>query len=163
MLSALEEFKRCGVSFISISENIDTDSPLGSAIFVILGAISQLERDILVERVKTGLANAKAKGVKLGRKKKRKSGLIRSLYKKGFTYKQISQASGASNGSISAEIREMKKELREKEALEKTIREREYRTVKDQLAKTQAKMTSLLQKIPTEEKKKIEDKMLTKN
>ena len=48
LLNALEEFRKCEVSFISISENIDTDSPLGSAIFAILAAVSQLERDILL-------------------------------------------------------------------------------------------------------------------
>ena len=53
LLSALQEFKSLGVDFISISENIDTSSPLGVAIFSILGAVAQLERDILIERVKT--------------------------------------------------------------------------------------------------------------
>lgn len=155
LLSALEEFKKLGVSFISVSENIDTESPLGSAIFVILGAISQLERDILAERVKNGLANAKAKGIKLGRKKTRDSGLIRKLYKSGMTYRQISQASGASNGSIAAEIREYKKELKEKEELDKTLREREYKSIKDELEKTKAKMESLTQKVPDEEKERL--------
>jgi len=87
LLNALEDFKKLGVEFVSISENIETNSPMGLAIFTILGAVAALERDILVERVKNGLANAKAKGVKLGRKKTRDSAMIRELYKKGFTYK----------------------------------------------------------------------------
>ena len=161
LLNALEEFRKFEVSFISISENIDTDSPLGSAIFAILGAVSQLERDILVERVKNGLANAKAKGIKLGRKKTRDSALIRKLYKNGMTYKQIGQASGASNGSIAAEIREYKKELREKELLEKTLQEREYKTVKDELEKTKAKIASLSQRIPEEERGRLEKSLLS--
>lgn len=148
LLAALEEFKKLGVEFVSISENIETNSPLGVAIFSILGAVAQLERDILIERVKVGLANAKAKGVVLGRKKTRNSAMIRELYSKGFTYRQISQASGASNGSIAAEIREYKAELKEKEAYEKTMREREYKSIKDELEKTKAKMESLSQKIP---------------
>lgn len=148
LLNALSEFRELNISFLSISENIDTDSPLGSAIFAILGAVSQLERDILVERVKVGLANAKAKGVKLGRKKTRDSGLIRKLYISGMTYAQISRASGASNGSIAAEIREYKKELQDKEILEKTLKEREYKSVSEELAKTKAKMAFLQQKIP---------------
>jgi DNA invertase Pin-like site-specific DNA recombinase len=160
LLNALSEFKSLDVSFISISENIDTDSPLGSAIFAILGAVSQLERDILVERVKVGLANAKAKGVKLGRKKTRDSSLIRKLYKSGMTYKQISQASGASNGSIAAEIREYKRELKEKEELDKTLREREYKSIKDELEKTRIKVANLTQKIPESEREKFKDKIL---
>ena len=83
LLSALAEFKKLGVEFVSISENIETNSPLGVAIFAILGAVAQLERDILIERVKNGLANAKAKGVILGRKKSRDSALIRQLYLSG--------------------------------------------------------------------------------
>ena len=161
LLNALSEFKEVDVSFISISENIDTDSPLGSAIFAILGAVSQLERDILVERVKMGLANAKAKGIKLGRKKTRDSTLIRKLYKNGMTYAMISRASGASNGSIAAEIREYKKELQEKELLEKTLREREYNTVKEELIKTKARIASLSEKVPEEEREKLEKTLLS--
>ena len=155
LLSALEEFKKLGVEFVSISENIETNSPLGVAIFSILGAVAQLERDILIERVKVGLANAKAKGMKLGRKKTRDSALIRSLYQKGFTYKHISQASGASNGSIAAEIREYKAELRKKEELEKTMREREYKSIREELAKTKARMVSLQSKVPPEERERL--------
>ncbi len=139
-----------------ISENIETNSPLGVAIFSILGAVAQLERDILIERVKVGLANAKAKGVKLGRKKTRNSGMIRELYKKGFTYRHISQASGASNGSIAAEIREYKAELKEQQELDRTMREREYKSIKDELAKTKARMECLQSKVPPEEKERLE-------
>ena len=155
-----ELFKEKGVSFISLSENIDTDSSLGIAIFTIISAISQLERDLIRERVVNGLKAAKLRGVKLGRKKTRDSKLIRELYTKGFTYSQISRASGASNGSIAAEIREYKKELQDKEQLDKTLREREFRTVKDELEKTKAKIASLSQKIPEEEREKLEKSLL---
>jgi len=74
---------------VSISENIETNSPLGVAIFAILGTVAQLERDILIERVKNGLANAKAKGVKFGRAKTHDSELIRTRYKNGVTYREI--------------------------------------------------------------------------
>ena len=161
LLAALEEFKSLGVEFVSISENIETNSPLGVAIFSILGAVAQLERDILIERVKVGLANAKAKGVVLGRKKTRNTSMIRELYKKGFTYRQISQASGCSNGSIAAEIREYKAELQEKEVLEKTMREREYKSVKDELQKTRARMESLKQKIPEDELENFEKSLIS--
>jgi DNA invertase Pin-like site-specific DNA recombinase len=79
LLKALKEFKRTGVGFISITESIDTNTPLGSAVFTILGAVAQLERDLIAERVRNGLANAKAKGVRLGRMKTRDSDLIRKL------------------------------------------------------------------------------------
>lgn len=69
LITALEEFKNLGIEFISYSENIDTSSPLGKAIFVIVGAMAELERNIIVERVKSGLKAAKNRGKTLGRPK----------------------------------------------------------------------------------------------
>ena len=67
LINALEEFKNLGIDFVSYQENIDTSSPLGSAIFTIISAVAQLERDIIAERVKAGLRRAVANGKKLGR------------------------------------------------------------------------------------------------
>ena len=72
---------------------------------IILGAVSQLERDILVERVRNGLANAKAKGIRIGRKKTRPSELIRRLRLKGITYKEIARIAGCSQGAIASELK----------------------------------------------------------
>ena len=69
LINALEEFKNLGIDFVSFQENIDTSSPLGSAIFTIISAVAQLERDIIAERVKAGLRRAKENGKKLGRPK----------------------------------------------------------------------------------------------
>src|SRR5271170_1337347 len=55
LLTALEEFRALGVQFISYNENIDTTSPLGQAIFTIRGAVAQLERDIVRERIFGGI------------------------------------------------------------------------------------------------------------
>jgi len=67
LILALEEFKNLGIDFVSYQENIDTSSPLGSAIFTIISAVAQLERDIIAERVKAGLRRARENGKKLGR------------------------------------------------------------------------------------------------
>ena len=67
LVEALHTFRHLGIDFISFNENIDTSSPLGEAIFTIISAMSQLERDIIRERVKAGLNNARAKGKRLGR------------------------------------------------------------------------------------------------
>ena len=67
LILALEEFKNLGIDFVSYQENIDTSSPLGSAIFTIISAVAQLERDIIAERVKAGLRRAKQSGKQLGR------------------------------------------------------------------------------------------------
>lgn len=67
LISALEEFRHLGIDFISYQENIDTSSALGKAVFTIISAISELERSIIVERVKAGLRRARVNGKTLGR------------------------------------------------------------------------------------------------
>lgn len=67
LVTSLEEFNHLGIYFISFMENIDTSSPMGKAMFTITSAIAELEADLIRERVRAGLANAKAKGAKLGR------------------------------------------------------------------------------------------------
>lgn len=155
LLSALQEFKKLNVSFTSLSENIDTNSALGVAIFSILGAVATLERDILIERVRNGLNNAKAKGIKLGRKKTRDSALIRQLFLSGVTYREISRIAKCSSGAVSAEVRELKKELSEKQELEKAIKDREYESVKQELERTKHRVQTLESKVPPEVKKQL--------
>ncbi len=134
LLSALSKFKSKGVQFISISERIDTNSAIGVAIFSILASIAQLERDLIADRVKIGLANARAKGRLIGRKKMRDSDLIRKLLKSGISYRQISLIAKCSHGSVSAERAAMK---REEEALKAEIEKRAE--AERELAKIQMK------------------------
>src|SRR5450755_607090 len=67
LLRALETFKALGIEFCSFSEQMDTSTPTGKMIFTVLGAVAELERSLIVERVRAGLRNAKAKGRRLGR------------------------------------------------------------------------------------------------
>jgi DNA invertase Pin-like site-specific DNA recombinase len=122
LLSALTRFKATGTSFVSITERIDTNSAVGVAIFSILASISQLERDLIADRVKIGLANARAKGKLIGRKKMRDSDLIRKLLKSGVSYRQISLIAKCSHGSVSAERAALK---REEAALKQKIADQE--------------------------------------
>ncbi len=95
---------------MSYTEKMDTNSPMGKMVFVIISAVSALERDLIIERVKNGLKNAKAKGVHIGRKKTRPSELIRALLEKGLPQRTISSVLNVSNGSVSLEKREWKRE-----------------------------------------------------
>jgi len=70
LITALEEFRHLGIEFVSYQENIDTSSPLGKAMFTIVSAIAELERNILLERVRAGLKRAKENGRILGRPKR---------------------------------------------------------------------------------------------
>lgn len=68
LITALDEFRHLGIEFISFQENIDTASPLGKAIFTIVGAIAELERNIIAERIKGGIRRAKEQGKRTGRR-----------------------------------------------------------------------------------------------
>src|SRR5215467_2775186 len=67
LLRALETFRSLGIEFVSLSEQIATDTPTGKMVFTVLGSVAELERSLIGERVRAGLRNAKAKGRRLGR------------------------------------------------------------------------------------------------
>lgn len=67
LLRALETFKALGIDFVSYSEQMDTSTPAGKMVFTVLAAVAELERSLIVERVKAGLRNARAKGKRIGR------------------------------------------------------------------------------------------------
>ena len=66
-LEVLDELNHLNVEFVSFRENIDTGGPLGRALIVIIGAISELERSLIVERVKAGMRRARLEGRQIGR------------------------------------------------------------------------------------------------
>ena len=68
LLDTLDELHRLGIQFISLRENIDSEGPLGSALFTIIAAIAELERSLIRERVRAGMRRAKLEGRQLGRK-----------------------------------------------------------------------------------------------
>ena len=67
LLSALEEFDHLGVRFVSVQDQVDTDSPMGRAMFTIIGAMAELESSLISERVTAGMRAAEARGKHLGR------------------------------------------------------------------------------------------------
>jgi DNA invertase Pin-like site-specific DNA recombinase len=66
-LEILDELNHLGVAFVSYREQIDTAGPLGRAIMVIVGAIAELERSLIIERVRAGMRRAKLEGRHIGR------------------------------------------------------------------------------------------------
>lgn len=67
LLRALDTFRVLGIEFVSLSESLDTATPAGRMVFTVLGAVAELERSLIAERVRAGLRNARAKGKRLGR------------------------------------------------------------------------------------------------
>ena len=107
LILALEEFRNLGIDFVSYQENIDTSSPLGSAIFTIISAVAQLERDIIAERVKAGLRRAKENGKKLGRPRATvDTEKIYWLRSKGLSLRAIAQHTGISHTKVAKFLKE---------------------------------------------------------
>jgi len=102
LILALEEFRNLGVDFVSYQENIDTSSPLGSAIFTIISAVAQLERDIIRERVKMGLRRARENGKRLGRPQGTSLDIEAAsrLRREGMGLRQIAEKLGSSKTTV---------------------------------------------------------------
>lgn len=67
LIESLDEFSALGIDFISLTEGVDTTTPAGQLLFHIVGAVAQFERDLIVERVRAGMAHARAMGKRIGR------------------------------------------------------------------------------------------------
>jgi DNA invertase Pin-like site-specific DNA recombinase len=67
LVNALEEFRSLGIDFVSLHEGVDTSTPNGRLVFGIFATIAEFERELIRSRVRSGLATAKAKGIRLGR------------------------------------------------------------------------------------------------
>jgi DNA invertase Pin-like site-specific DNA recombinase len=97
LLRALETFRALGIEFVSLSEQIDTSTPMGKMVFTILGSVAELERSMIVERVKAGLRNAVSKGKRLGRPTKIVDvARIAELRAQGRSWRKISRIIGCS-------------------------------------------------------------------
>jgi DNA invertase Pin-like site-specific DNA recombinase len=101
LLRALETFESLGIGFVSLSESIDTSTPAGKMIFTVLGAVAELERSLIGERVKAGLRNARANGTRLGRRPMREFDAtairqLRHARKSGLSYPALARKFGTS-------------------------------------------------------------------
>ena len=91
------ELKAKGVELYLHQQSLDTGTPAGKAMFQMLGVFSEFEREIIRERVNSGLARAKAQGKKLGRPRRdtpKRIGAIRKLRKQGVGINKIARKLG---------------------------------------------------------------------
>jgi len=101
LLRALETFSALGIAFVSLSEQMDTTTPTGKMVFTVLGAVAELERSLIAERVRAGLRNARAKGKTLGRPRMVMDGaLIARLRAEGRTVREIADILGVSRSLV---------------------------------------------------------------
>ena len=98
LLRALDTFRVLGVEFVSLSESLDTATPAGRMVFTVLGAVAELERSLIAERVRAGLRNARAKGKRLGRPpaKTVDAAIIGKLRAQGCSWRAIAKQTGLS-------------------------------------------------------------------
>jgi DNA invertase Pin-like site-specific DNA recombinase len=107
LLTALEQFRALNVNFISLQEQFDTSTPIGHVMFTIIGAMAQLERDMIRERVKAGLAQARAKGVRLGRPTVRiDPAALALLQDQGLPLPEIAKRLRCSRSTVKRRLRE---------------------------------------------------------
>jgi DNA invertase Pin-like site-specific DNA recombinase len=110
LLRALETFKALGIDFVSFSEQMDTSTPAGKMVFTVLGAVAELERSLIVERVRAGLRNARAKGKTLGRPRVAVDvARIANLRAQGLSWPSIARELGVSVGSVYATAHRLSK------------------------------------------------------
>ena len=107
LLMILDELRTLGVAFYSYRENLDFTTATGQLMFQLLGAFAEFERQLIRERVKAGLANARAKGKVLGRPRRLVDAeRIRELRARGGSLRAIAKAMGVSTTVVRGALRE---------------------------------------------------------
>ncbi len=101
LLRALDTFRVLGIEFVSLSESLDTATPAGRMVFTVLGAVAELERSLIAERVRAGLRNARAKGKTLGRPRVIVDrSRIAALRKQGLSWAKIAERLEVGEGTV---------------------------------------------------------------
>ena len=108
-LEVLDELNRLNIEFVSFREQLDTGGPLGRAVVVIIGAVAELERNLIVERVRAGMRRARLEGRHIGRKPLTvdRNALLRERAQ-GRSLTQIAQTFRVSRASVSRILKEAK-------------------------------------------------------
>lgn len=91
LVNALAEFRALGIDFVSIHEGVDTSTPNGRLIFGIFASIAEFERELIRDRVRSGMAAARERGAKIGRPEKVVNvHQVASLRVQGCSWREIS-------------------------------------------------------------------------
>jgi DNA invertase Pin-like site-specific DNA recombinase len=108
-LEVLDELTHLQIEFISFRENIDTGGPLGRALVVIIGAIAELERNLIIERVRAGMRRARLEGRRIGREPLNvdREGLLRDRVR-GMSLTQLAKQYRISRTSVCRVLRDSK-------------------------------------------------------
>lgn len=106
LVTALDEFQALGVEFVSYSESLDTSTPMGRAMFSIVAALAELERNIVVERSVEGQRRARARGTHIGRPRRAVDEVrVMQLRAKGMSVRAVARALGVSRTVVERVLR----------------------------------------------------------
>ena len=101
LVNALQEFRSLGIEFISLHEGVDTSTPNGRLVFGIFASIAEFERELIRDRVKSGIAAARFKGQRLGRPRvSLDTAKIAALRACGLSWPKIATELGVSVGTV---------------------------------------------------------------
>jgi len=105
LVLALEEFRSLGIDFISHQEALDTSTPMGRAMFTIIAAMAELERDVIRERTTAGFEYARQHGTKSGKPIGRPRAVFRrdqvlQLRGEGLSWREIARRLGIGEGTV---------------------------------------------------------------
>ena len=110
LVNALEEFRSLGIEFISLHEGVDTSTPNGRLVFGIFASIAEFERELIRDRVKSGIAAARSRGKQLGRPRVSvDAARIIALRASGHSWPQIARGLGVSVGTVYSVARSLSK------------------------------------------------------
>ena len=99
----MQNLSSLGIAFVPLSDNLDLSTASGRLVFNIIGAIAEFERELIRERVKAGMKNAKAKGARIGRPRVAvDAARIAALRASGLSWPKIARELGVSVGTVYA-------------------------------------------------------------
>jgi DNA invertase Pin-like site-specific DNA recombinase len=110
LIHSLEEFRKLGVDFLSMSESIDTTTAIGRFFYTVLSAFAEFERNVIVERVRAGMARARKEGKAIGRPR----AIVdeQKVYERiqaGESIQRVAKTSGINRGTVRAIVARVKK------------------------------------------------------
>ena len=113
LVNALDEFRALGIDFVSLHEGVDTSTPNGRLVFGIFASIAEFERELIRDRVRSGLALARSRGRQLGRPRiVVDASRVASLRAQGRSWAAISAELGIGKGTAQRAWAGLPKNLR---------------------------------------------------
>ncbi|MBK6515693.1 MAG: recombinase family protein [Polyangiaceae bacterium] len=106
LLLTLDDFRVRGIDFVSLQDNIDTSTPTGRLAFAIIGAVSEMEKEMNRERTRSGIAAARRRGAQIGRPRVRvEIGVARQLLAQGHSIRAVAKKLGVGASTLTRALR----------------------------------------------------------